>query len=219
MTTPKRRAPGRNPSGNTFFRPPGNREERTKLLIFGEGQETEQNYFEAMRQTRKIREKFVVTVKGGHGFSQAAVVREVIKFLNGKSFDEIWCVLDTEGPDKREQLEEAYRVAETYGIKICLSNPSIEVWFLAHFQRKAGSYQDSASAESALNRHWQKKFNRDYFKNDKRIYSDLDPLLKTAVENAKWVLEKHHKNGACKDRNSSTEVYQLISRLLPDIEK
>ena len=219
MTSPKRRTSGRNVPENTFLRSPGNREKRTKILIFGEGQETEPNYFKAMRQTREIREKFVVTVKGGHGFSELEVVKEVIKFLNGKSFDEIWCVIDVEGPSKRDALEEAYKLAEPHKIKICLSNPSFEVWFLAHFEKRARPYKDGSTAESALNKRWREKFNRDYEKDNVRHFENLDLLLKTAVENAKWVLENHHKNGECKNCNSSTEVYRLIMRLLPDIEK
>lgn len=192
---------------------------KNKNTLFGEGQETEPNYFKAMRQTREIREKFVVTVKGGHGFSQSEVMREVIKFLKGKSFDEIWCLIDVEGPAKRDTLEEAYKLAELNKIKICLSNPSFEVWFLSHFEKRARPYKDGSTAESALNKRWREKFNRDYEKDNVRHFENLDILLKTAVENAKWVLENHHKNGECKNCNSSTEVYRLILRLLPGIEK
>ena len=44
--------------------------------------------------------------------------------------DEYWCVFDV---DVHPYLREATALAKSNGIKLAISNPCIELWFLLHF--------------------------------------------------------------------------------------
>jgi len=193
-----------------------NRPEKVRILIVGEGQETEPNYFRGLRDEPIVRERYAITVKGAHGFSQDAVVKETIKHKARGDYDEVWCIVDVEGPSKAENLSLACNLATKHNIILWLSNPCIEVWFLLHLVRQARRYNDGSAVEAALQKHWAKRFGNDYQKSDDNIYRKLRPLLLTAIEHAQWVLEKHHKADSSRDCNSSTDLYRAILRLMPD---
>lgn len=195
------------------------RPEKTTVLIVGEGQETEPNYFRGLRDEPDVRSKFAVTVKKGHGFSPEAVVEEALKHKGRaeerrQEYDEVWCVLDVEGPEKRDSLNKAAALAEENDINLCLSNPCFEIWLLSHFARRGRSYRDCAAVIVELSKHWQDHCNCEYRKNDEQIYVRICDLTSTAIANAQWVRETHHTGTASvADANSSTEVYLLVKRL------
>jgi len=189
------------------------------VLIVGEGRETEPNYFYGLKLEDAVAARSAVTVKRGPGFSPEQVVQKAIQLRDtakrhGKVFDEVWCVLDVEGIEKRESLNNARDLAREAGITLCLSNPCFEVWFLAHFVKKARAYNDCDDVVSHLNKHWQKHFRQDYEKSDEAVYRRLRDWTEEAVENARWVREIHHQGipdtAKC---NSSTEVYRLVAHL------
>ena len=55
-------------------------------------------------------------------------------------YDEVWCVMDVEHPDGLDAMREALKMLEKHGIQAALSNPAIEVWFLAHFERTGAGF-------------------------------------------------------------------------------
>ena len=197
---------------------------KTTILIVGEGQQTEPNYFRKLKLEDNVTAKFSLTVKKGHGRSPEGVIEEALKYKRQAEnrveyYDEVWCVLDVEGPDKRESLENAMVVAQQNDITLCLSNPCFEVWLLAHFLRQSRAYNDCDSVIVQLNSHWQGLCGQNYRKNDEQIYSRVSSLTITAIENAKLVREIDHRdiiNTA--DANSSTEVYKLVSYLIGSVD-
>jgi hypothetical protein len=201
-------------------RSPMRRPVKTTILIVGEGQQTEPNYFRELKLEDNVTAKFSLTVKKGHGRSPEDVIEEALKYKQQAEnrveyYDEVWCVLDVEGPDKRESLEKAMAVAQQNDITLCLSNPCFEVWLLAHFVRQSRAYNDCDSVIVQLNNYWQSLCGQNYQKNDEHIYSWVSSLTITAIENAKLVREIDHRdiiNTA--DANSSTEVYKLVSYLI-----
>jgi len=193
---------------------------KTTILIVGEGQQTEPNYFRELKLEDNVTAKFSLTIKKGHGRSPEGVIEEALKYKQqaenrSEYYDEVWCVLDVEGPDKRESLEKAMAVAQQNDITLCLSNPCFEVWLLAHFVRQSRAYNDCDSVIVQLNSHWQKLCGQNYRKSDEHIYSRVSSLTITAIKNAKLVREIDHCdiiNTA--DANSSTEVYKLVIYLI-----
>jgi hypothetical protein len=193
---------------------------KTTILIVGEGQQTEPNYFRELKLEDNVLSMFSLTVIKGHGRSPEGVIEEALKYKQQAEnrmeyYDEVWCVLDVEGPDKRESLEGAMAVAQQNDITLCLSNPCFEVWLLAHFVRQSRAYNDCDSVIVQLNSHWQRLRGQNYRKSDEHIYSWVSSLITTAIENAKLVREIDHRdiiNTA--DANSSTEVYKLVSYLI-----
>ena len=152
--------------------------------------------------------------------SPEMVVEEAIKFKKqaterSEEYDEVWCVMDTEGPEKRESLARALRVAREHDIKVCLSSPAFEVWLLLHFERSAGFCLDGRAVIVKLNKHWVKNFFMEYDKADDRLYHRIADSTSTAIANAQWVREIHHREKPdMVDCNPSTEVYRLVKQFL-----
>lgn len=198
----------------------GGRPEKITILIVGEGRQTEPNYFRGLRNEPTVSAKFATTVKKGHGYSAEAVVKEAIDHKKGamnrrQEYDEVWCVLDVEGPSKRDSLDRAVTLAADNDISVCLSNPCFEIWLVSHFAREARSYNGCGAVIVEVRKHWQRHCGQDYRKNDDRVYHRVSALTQTAIENAAWVRETHHAGmRSTADANSSTEVYRLVRHLL-----
>lgn len=204
-----------------FERTSRQRPERRTILIQVEGRKTEPNYFSGLKSEPTVSANFTVTVKKGRGFSPEVVVEEAVKRKKqaevggkGKEYDEAWCVLDVEGPGRRDSLERAWALAQENDIKLCLSNPCFEVWLLSHFVRWARAYNDCDAVVVDLTKHWRVHCGSDYRKNDERIYRRVCDLTSTAISNAQWVRQNRHAGKSIVDANSSTEVYRLVRHLL-----
>jgi hypothetical protein len=193
------------------------------VLIVGEGQETEANYFDGLKRLDEVTARFTVTVRRGHGFNPESVVQEAIEHKErsqrqGKEYDEVWCILDVEGPEKRESLDRAVTLARQNDIKLCLSNPAFEVWFLAHFVRTSRAFKDCDAVIRELDKHWPQVSSAPYAKNDDRVFERLKDKLDNACKNARLVRETDHHDDNTAECNSSTEVYQLVEHLLGRVE-
>jgi hypothetical protein len=156
---------------------------RRTVLVVGEGRETEPNYFDGLKREDAVAARFTVTVKKGPGISPEKIVEEAVKYklqaaARSEDFDEVWCVMDTEGPEKRGSLARALRMARDNDIKVCLSNPAFEVWLLSHFERSAGFCLDCGAVIVKLNKRWRKNFSLDYDKADDRLYHRIEGVPK-----------------------------------------
>jgi len=195
---------------------------RTTVLIVGEGRETEPNYFYGLKREDRVVEGFSVTVKKSPGRSAEQTVQTAVHHMQraenrGEDYDEVWCVLDVEGPSKRDSLDRAASIASENGVGLCLSNPCFEIWLLSHFERKGRAYKDCDAVIVRLNKHWREHHKQDYQKNDDRVYDRVSPWTQNAIENARWVRETHHRDKeSTADCNSSTELYRLVRHLLGD---
>ena len=207
-------------STRQLHRHPPSRKTKKRILIVVEGQVTEPIYFAGLKQRPEIREGYTITVKSGKGGSATQCVKkaqsEKERADNGDPFDEVWCVLDVEGKTERPQLDEALKAADDAGLKKpVLSCPCFEVWLLAHFEKTARRVADAKEMIAVLSKRWQSEFQNPYSKNDPRLYDRLGDLTETAINNARKVYEQHFPPGTDRaDRNSSTEVYKLVDRLL-----
>lgn len=180
---------------------------------------TEPIYFEGVRNERHVQERFALTIVPGGGRSAESVVRIAVAKLKGASqrkqkFDSTWCVIDVEAQGEDKTIPAAARLASRHGIQIVWSNPCFERWLLSHFEKTAGHITDCANAIVKLNKHWKKHFRADYRKNDEQLYSRIARRTETAIENAKWAREVHHRSTSILKANSATEVYKLVEFLL-----
>ncbi|MGI4792039.1 MAG: RloB family protein [Janthinobacterium lividum] len=200
-------------------RPSNPRPRRRSLLIQCEGQKTEPNYLDALCKVCGVRQRLEVKVKAGRGQNavvtvQAAITEGSQRVQGEKKYDDICCVLDVEHAAHEATLNEAIVLAKDHSIRLFLSNPSFEVWLLAHFERTKRDFADGGAVEDHLNTHWRKHFHCDYEKGDPELYAKLAGRLDTALDNAKWVLETLHGMTSSRASNASTEVYQLIQELM-----
>jgi len=192
------------------------RSKHVRVLIVGEGRETERNYFDGLKREGFARTHFTVIVRRGKGGTRLEIAQHAVDEKNNsrETFDEVWCVMDVEGPEIHDEMRQALELLERNKIQPALSNPAIEVWFLAHFKKTGRVFLDGAAAKSQLGTHWRKHFHKDYDKADERIYQRLAPLTDPAIANAQWVRKHHHSDRAVINSNSSTDVDLLVGKLL-----
>lgn len=105
-----------------------------RLCFIVEG-ETERNYISSYARRFGVLNKISIIKPSSH--SPADMVKEAAKILaidelEGTSIKEAWCVFDRDG---HKTYQEAFQLAaHNPRIRICWSNPCIELWFLMHYQ-------------------------------------------------------------------------------------
>jgi hypothetical protein len=201
------------------------------VLIVSGGTKTEPNYFRCLARKDEVARNYHVVVKSqGVSASQIVDLAEVTRTKGGDEYDEIWCVIDTEGTDELASVKTALsqaagirsRIADnasTLRFEVCLSKPCFEIWLLAHFTRTTKAYQGFVDVLPDLNRRWRREFNRDYDKADANLYERVQGRTSTAIENARHVREKSGSASPADllDLPSATDVYKLVEHLLNPI--
>ena len=103
------------------------------LCFLVEG-ETEGNYISAYARRLGVLKKVSIIKPSGN--SPAEMVKEAARILaldelKGTTLREVWCVFDR---DRHPSYQEAFELASrNRRIRLCWSNPCIELWFLMHF--------------------------------------------------------------------------------------
>ncbi len=188
------------------------REPRKKLFIISEGKKTERTYFINYRKRGcGLEIKTPNTSKTDPLNLLEFAKRQIIKYdLNINEGDEVWCVFDVNSNDD-DVLHRAFTIAESSGIKIALSNPCFEIWFLLHFELR----QTGLSCDDTIDN--LKKYLQDYSK-DEDIFHDILDKRQIAVSNAKKLNSIHmeeRKNDLNSSKgNPSTQVFRLIEYIL-----
>ena len=195
------------------------RKPKKTILIVCEGEKTERYYLNGLKREETVSEVFAITVVPGRGGSRSQIIERAInqKAQRGE-MDVVLCVFDTESLETtqaKEDLAAARQEADRNNITLYMSNPAFEVWFLAHFRRTSRSFRNCAAVIVELDREWRAAFGQPYDKSDVQVYQRLATHIQDAVTNAKMVVEIDHKEKPdIADRNSSTDFYQLVERLL-----
>ena len=111
----------------------GGRERRKKFVIVCEGDETEPIYFKKYRTRYSNLDVIIPPSRYTDPKNLVDFSREQIDYyaLDLKNGDVIWCVFDCDN-NSQEAISTAYRKAKN--VKLCLSNPSYELWYLLHFK-------------------------------------------------------------------------------------
>lgn len=202
--------PRRTPQARTLAR---------KVVIACEGSKTEPSYFEDIRKYLHVSTKNIVVVHP-QGTDPATVVEaaeekraELKRSRLWWPRDTAWAVfdgeehLDTDG--KRQRWNDAIQRAESQDIKLAVSNPSFELWYLLHFQAQNGALNRS-QALSALRGH-----RPDYEKN-RSLFSELHAgnLTTAATGRASSLCARCEEGGWHRWRNPSTRVHLLVTHLL-----
>lgn len=123
------------------------------ILIVTEGENTEVNYFVALRNRLKLAATDIQIIHP-EGTDPITLTKEAIKLRNQRKkndhenpFDEVWIVFDLEKQhDKRRmQANKARGIPGAKGINFVESDPSFELWRLLHETYTTKSF-DSGSA-------------------------------------------------------------------------
>jgi hypothetical protein len=177
------------------------KELRQRFLIVCEGEKTEPNYFRAFRVPREV-----ITIKGV-GANTVALVQRAIQLRNGGEYDQVWCVFDRDS-FPAEQFNRALAMAQKENINVAYSNESFELWYLLHFH-----YYNTAITRADYIKKLTDLLGHKYEKNSDSIYDKLVNMQKTAVHNARRLLEEYDPPNPERD-NPSTTVHLLVEQLL-----
>lgn len=180
-----------------------------RILIVGEGVNTEPSYFD------KFRIPGVKVVARGLGegtrklVNDVEGVREEEERKLGASFDEIWVAFDK---DSFKDFEQAIREAYDKGYHVAYSNQAIEYWFILHFKDHQGSAMPRAEYARTLN-DLLNPFGISYDPDAKEITDELFDVLwknrQTAFDRACMIYANKRVRG-CPTEESVTTVFQLI---------
>ena len=189
------------------------------ILIVCEGEKTERNYLDSLKREETISQVFAITIVGGKGGSRSQIIERAInQKAQRKGMDAVLCVLDTESLETlqaKADLVAARQEAARNDITLYLSNPAFEVWFLAHFRRTSRSFRNCDAVIVELDREWRSAFGQPYNKSDVNVYQRLAGRTQDAITNAKDVAEIYHREKPdIAERNSSTDFYRLVEKLL-----
>ena len=160
-----------------------------RLLVLTEGKKTEPDYFKQLLLMLKISPEQVVVQAGTSSDPKLLVeegkrlrdknARDFRKGIDAK-FDKIWLVFDTE--NDRPRLMEAINQAEQNGFGVALSAPSIEYWFLLHYQHTTKLMIIADNVTRELRKH-----QPDYDKLFRVDPNNLEGLVNNALKNAKRI--------------------------------
>jgi len=158
-----------------------------KLLIACEGEKTEPIYFKAIRQELHL-SKDQVIVLSPEGTDPLSIVREVCaekQYLRRErnwvdQKDSAWAVFDGDEhiENNRDNWNQAIQKALSQNINLAITNPSIEFWYLIHFQDYS-AYISRVEAKERL------KQNIPIYDKDKCYYKEkLKVRTQDAIDNA-----------------------------------
>ncbi|MEO6667969.1 MAG: RloB family protein [Ferruginibacter sp.] len=171
----------------------GNREPKVYFLVVCEGEKTEPNYFNALKNELPSNTLDVNII--GTGYNTLGLVEKAIIEKNkaNKKYDSVWVVFDKDSFLK-DSFDNAINKANSNGIKCAWSNEAFELWYLLHFQ----------FVSNKMTREYYKSFLEREFKNAglndfeyEKKSTNLYLLLskygneKQAIENAKKLREMH----------------------------
>lgn len=191
------------------------RNPKQTLVIVCEGKKTEPIYFENYRERNSGLIIFIPnsTVTDPENLTKLAK-NQIKKYnLDINNGDQVWCVFDADHHSDQE-IQNAQQIAGD-DVKICLSNPSFEIWYLLHF----GYFESRVSNQDLIN-----KLNQhipNYEKN-KNYYSELLAKRSDAIKLSKKLNKKHADEGTellSINSNPSTQVFKLVEYIMETIAK
>jgi len=201
------------PQGYTQRRRNSFREQYERILIVCEGTKTEPQYFNAMKSKLHL---ISLVVAGKHCKSEPdKIIKHAIELKKKASespdtkYEHVWCILDVEAPNPHASLEKAISTAKANDIKLALSNPCFEYWYILHFEKTGRLFHKSKDVERELKTHYSA-----YKKNSKDIFAVLYPRTDTAIQNAKNVLSEKRCSEDLRKHNPSTHVHRIVEHLL-----
>lgn len=185
--------------------------QRRELLVFSEGERTEDGYLVHWR--RAYRDRVLVTIDDFHGAPLSLVDRAADvkrreareeKKGHGRAHDEVWCVFDR---DQHPNIPEALDKAAANGIGVVLSNPCIELWFVLHFADQTAYIERDAA----------QRLSRELLGCDKVLTGSALAALSDRYDDAKQRAQqldlKHAGDGSPPHSNPSSNMWKLVDRI------
>ena len=162
---------------------------------------------------RESRDRLLVSIDPFHGVPLSLVDKAVAtkrselrdeKRGRGRAHDEIWCIFDI---DAHPNVREAIQKARDHGIRLAISNPCIELWFILHFEdQTAYLSRHDAQSKSAQLLGCEKKLSRQAMD---KLYSNFEDAHSRAL----GLDVKHAGDGSPPGSNPSSSIWALIESI------
>lgn len=178
-----------------------NSESRKRILIVCEGEKSEPNYLEWLRENWRVNAD--VEIIGKCGDPQCVVERAIQEKTSRKrdnTPDLTYAIFDRDSFDV-ERINKAYSLAKKNNIDIAFSNESFEIWYLLHF-----IYFETSFDRNMLCLKLTEHMGRTYCKTDEAIFEEIKDSILFAVKNA---IKLERINGSTQD-NPYTSIHYLV---------
>ena len=141
------------------------------ILIVTDGEKTETNYFQGLKNSFPEAVRNKISIKILDKLNTQELVRRALKAQREDPRErEIWIVFDKD--NRPDDVDRIISSAKKHSINVAWSNPCIEIFFHAYYGRMPNN-TDAKQCISAFSTDFQKATKKEYSKNDKDIYSLL----------------------------------------------
>lgn len=202
----------------------GIRKVNPTIVIVCEGKETEVDYFNGFN-SRYTRVDVIVPDKNSRGKNKAkatdpeSLVEKAIYYkenkydIDEKDGDRVWCVFDVDinynnnnaVKSKIDEIEKAKKISDKKKIKLGISNPCFELWYLLHYEYTTATLRNYDAVKQKLD-----KYIDNYEKNES-IYDELKEQVYDAIERGKR-LKKYHEDLGKKLPNVEKDNYKATAK-------
>lgn len=190
------------------------RKQKNKIIIAAEGKnKTEKIYFNNFDDGKK---SYSISFARGNYTDPLNLVKMLIDEIKKLELDldngdMAYCVFDTDmNSSKNNAISEAKKLASKNKIKVISSTPSIELWFLLHYEYTTANMTNKNLIRKLKN------FLPNYDKNVD-IYPKINDNVNKAIERAKKLEKYQLDNGkiiGTIEANPNTEMYKIVEELL-----
>ena len=186
----------------------GAREPLSTLYIVCEGKKTEPLYFDNyITRENNVKIKTVTcSSKDAIGIVDFAITKIKRGDFSVEGNDEVVCVFDCD-KNGDDVLAKAFKKARENKIKMCLSNPFFELWFILHHEYDNQPFTKE-KLESRLEKHVPN------YRKNKDYYNELLSKRDYAIKNADKLNMYHSSNDVSLESmksNPSTQVHEVIA--------
>ncbi len=203
-------------------RPFGNIPKRRYYLIVCEGEETEPNYFEAIKKILPPDMVDRITISGT-GRNTLSLVEYTKKLVDARrksslpSYYKVWVVFDRDSFNPSD-FDNAITIVknkstDTEHWDAAWSNEAFELWYILHFRNQSGGALSRQEYQNILT----KEMGRPYKKNSIDMFYLLQGNVVKAIARAKVAL-KLQEGKSYHEQNPATTVHCLVAELLSYIK-
>ena len=198
------------------------RNKRKYYLIVCEGEATEPNYFEGLKQDlpKGVLTAYQIDIAGTGRNTQSLVdealrLQTVYEKNTTRKIDRLWVVFDKDSFTPQD-FNGAIQRCHNSDVGCAWSNEAFELWYLLHFQY----YENAISRrryKEMIENHLKPILGNEfrYEKNSEQMYALLKEYgsLDNAIRNAKRLAERFDGRQDYANHNPCTMVYRLIEEL------
>ncbi len=200
----------------SFQRPFRQRSIGRRILIACEGEKTEYGYFEDIRKSLRMEPSKIIVLKP-EASDPLGIVRQALEERIYRQQEEVWDEDDMawavfDGDEHKasniENWRQALRLAQEKDIRLAISNPSFEYWYLLHYQDQTG-YLTRQQALNLFRGHVPK-----YEKSDVLYRGELQSRTAAAIGRAQQAADQAKTDTDDPYSNPCTHVWELVALIL-----